>query len=108
MVSDVLRCGIMKFYKPYVTQMMLFFSYNRVTFWYLKFPKDKFHGRIINFLDSKISVDGIDDYHKKTHTGQCTHFSNFEPFPQKNASVKLFHFKTGRLIDQKLDKWSSY
>ena len=36
----------------------------------------------------KVSVDGAEIYRMDTHTGQYSHFSNFEPFYRKTVWVK--------------------
>ena len=100
-VSELINDRVIKFYKRYVDDTLVLIKPSDISAVLtklnsfdpnLKFTVDTFPDGLIHFLDIKVSVDGTDIYRKETHTGQCTHFSSFEPFSRKTAWVKsLFH-----------------
>ena len=78
-VSDLIRCDTIKFYKRYVDDTLLLIKHSDISTVLakfkefdknLKFTADTFLDGVIHFLDIKISVDGTDVYLNNTHTGQ--------------------------------------
>ena len=69
----------------------------------LNFTVDTFPDGLIHFLDIKASVGGTDIYREKTHTGQYTLFSSFEPFPRKAAWVKSYFHCAFMICSNKME-----
>ena len=92
-VSDLIRSGIIKFYKRYVDDTLVLIKPSDIPLVLnkfnqfdknLKFTVDTFPDGLIHFLDIKRSPAGTDVYIKNTHTRQCIYiflFSN--PFLEK-------------------------
>ena len=100
-ISDLIRCDTIKFYKRYVDDTLLLIKPSDILTVLAKFNEfDKnlkftaviFPDGVIHFLDIKISVDGTDAYRKDTHTDQYTHFSSFESFSRKTAWIKSLFY----------------
>ena len=122
-VSDLIRSGIIKFYKRYVDDTLVLIKPSDIPLVLnkfnqfdknLKFTVDTFPDGLIHFLDIKISPAGTDVYLKNTHTGQYTHFSSFEPFSRKTAWIKsLFHravkiCSSKKLLNKQINQLKSF
>ena len=122
-VSDLIRCDTIKFYKRYVDDTPLLINPSDIPTVLakfnefhknLKFTADIFPDGVIHFLDIKISVDGTDVYRKDTHTGQYTHFSSFEPFSRKTAWIKSLFYRafkicsTNKLFENQMSTLKSF
>ena len=54
----------------------------------LCFTVDKFENEVLHFLDSKISAQGLTNYHKNIHTEQYAHYDSFIPWSYKISSIR--------------------
>ena len=52
----------------------------------LCFTVDKFQNEVLHFLDSKISAQGLTNYHK--HTDQYAHYDSFLPWSYKISWIR--------------------
>ena len=101
MVDDLIRSGIVNFYRRYVGDRLVLIKPTDIPFVLnkfnsfdknLRFTVDTFQDGTVHLLDLEITDSGIDVFRKLTHTGQYTHFKSFEPWARKTTWIKsLFH-----------------
>ena len=98
-VDDLIRSGIVKFYRRYVDDTLVLIkpadipsvlnksnSFDKN----LRFTVDTFKDGTVHFLDLEITDSGLDVFRKLTHTVQSTHFKSFEPWARKTTWIKSF------------------
>ena len=82
-VDDLVRSGIVKFYRRYVDDTLVLIKPSDIPFVLnkfnsfdknLKFTVDTFQDGTVHFLDLEITDSCIDVFRKQTHSGQYTHF----------------------------------
>ena len=87
-VNDLIKTGIITFYRQYVDDTLVFIKPKDIPFVLdkfnsfdenLKFTVDNFENGKIHFLDLEISNSGIHIYRKSACTGQYNRFDSFEP-----------------------------
>ncbi len=85
--NDLIRSGILKFYRRYVDDTIVLVKPADIPFVLnkfnsfdknLNFTVDTFENGKVHFLDLEITSSGIDVFRKPTHTSQYSHFDSFD------------------------------
>ena len=107
-VDDLVRSGIVKFYRRCVDDTLVLIKPSDIPFVLnkfnsfdknLKFTVDTFQDGTVHFLDLEFTDPGIDVSRKQTHIGQCTHLKSFEPWARKTTWIKsLFSLRCTDLL----------
>ena len=99
-VDDLVRSGIVKFYRRYVYDTLVLIKPSDIPFVLNSIALTKILSSLSTlfrmarciFLDLEITDSGIDVFRKHTHTSQYTHFKSLEPWAHKTTWIKsLFH-----------------